>query len=177
MDTAIIILIILWVVFRVVPRGAGKSRPPAGDGERRPEAKRPARGGWAEMLGIPSGEGARPVVVERDKGFAAAFDEPAPPPARRQPTQPFTEQGAGSLTEYVSPVYDAGSLVGYVSPEGGAGYADTQHSPQAHEEPAEGRSPPGLSLRWDAPSIVRGVILSEILARPARAKLARRGKS
>ena len=190
----IIILLILGAVFRAVFRSitnnAEKQRQSTHREAGQPNPTRPQRpqgGGWAEMLGIPSGENRAPTLRDVIKRIETAFEEPA----RQQPAAP-AHAWPDPLTQNQDPARResarSGSLIGYASPEGSDPCHDTLYStpPAGYEQgtdpcheymlspsaqqPYAGTLEPTLAPvpRLDAPTIVQGVILSEILARPAQ---------
>lgn len=170
----IVISVALWMLFRGIVSNAKKqqgqqTRPRSAPG-------RPAKsgGGWADMLGIPP-ERMPTTFREAMQKIETAFE-----PAQPTPMAPPMQAGGrtpGALDDFVSAEgVDLCHDTLYSTRPSGLGEegADACHDymlPPAYQRPEEESeeraSLSGWSLRVDAPSLVQGVVLSEILTRPA----------
>ncbi len=185
----IIIAVIVWGVFGSITRNAKKQRQAQpGRPNTPPKKQTTLGGGWAGMLGVPADQmpsSLREVMEKIETAFEPAKPAPQAKPAPViQPAQPERLAPAlrtmtREMDSYVSTEgVDACHDTLFSTPPTGFGVegADDCHDymlPAAYqrkeeEEPAESRALPDWSLRLDAQSLVQGVVLAEILTRPAQ---------
>ena len=152
-------MLVIWFVFRVIMTNAKKQADMRRKAEREeqagdyvPKPVEPARprglGGWAEMLGkLTDGEETvftKPAAPQTPWRNEAAFPPALPTPA------PVT---APAVRKDV-----------YVPLEG----ADERQEYVPAKPTREALDPDVLSVRFDAPALVKGVIFAEVLTRPVQ---------
>jgi len=166
-----IVLAVIWVIFRVIVSNAKKQnetrrkaeREEAGSGYQ-PKPAKPSRmprawGEWAEMLG-QAGRDEQPAAAPSPWRNESAFP-PVPKPSEPAPLHQ-------EIARPSEPSVATSSLEGYVSPSGVDECHEYMLTGPAPEAPAPDAYDLGLPVRSDAPSLVRGVIFAEILTRPAQ---------
>ncbi len=192
----LIIGLIIWAVIRAV---SSKKRQTQGAGPGSGTPSKRGSGGWADMLGAPSGEGGgslRGLLSKIENAFteqeqtAAPVHKPAPKPVHQPaPARQYSMEyrplestlqprriELSSSGTYEGGAYEGGTFEGTGAFEG----ADPCHEymlgdigAMAPLENAPVAVPAARPvLNFDAPALVQGVIFAEILTRPAQRRRA-----